>query len=183
MHVSRCWLAPIIMLMMVACNSSGGDTDSSLATVRSGHDWSQYEQTTLAALLADTGRYSLPAQSTQMGYSAVLASAQHPSKVQGIYTGDFQKISEAREFVLWEAVGTDPNSWLRQDELADYLREGRFTANGTDYWIALPSPLIDALKQAVNPNTEVTLYVLWLGAVVEPDGSTDHVIAAQYFEP
>jgi hypothetical protein len=106
---------------------------------------------------------------------------QYPSKVQAVYTGSFRETSERKLLAITAWMATfAPN--LTADEVAEIFgREVLVKEGDTEYWLPVQSLLIPIMEEELNPEDESTLFLVWMGALVE-GGEVERIYLVNAFE-
>jgi hypothetical protein len=145
--------------------------------------WDRYEPRTLAEIIEITDPFFENAPAAETYYAEILAEYHYPSQVKMIYSGEFREISDKRKLVIWSASTGNMGVEKGEELYNRFTQEVRFTENGVDYWMPVQDPpLIPYMKEELSSGDEVTLFVIWLGAVWGPDGSVDRVFVVNEFK-
>jgi hypothetical protein len=122
--------------------------------------WDRYVERTFAEVI--DAYKSRPRADTAGGY---LIYPEVPCKVRAVYTGQTQEITPEKldAITIWfKTVGLGEHIELFEKELLFYEGESK-------YWLPAQSELLPYFEDELDAGDEVTLFVTFIGAVVEPE--------------
>jgi hypothetical protein len=142
--------------------------------------WERYAPRTLAEIVEETASFLDAGSSDQTAmYLEVDPQYQFPSQVSVIYTGEFRDTSLQRLGLIgiWAGstgVGT-------AEGLMDiFAQEMLVTEGESEYWLPVQTQLIPYMEDELTAGDEVTLFILWLGAIMQ-SGEIDRVYLVNNF--
>jgi hypothetical protein len=131
-------------------------------------------------LIADTSEVLAPyADKDSTFYIEPAPKYQFPAQVQVQYTGQFRPIPEKRATLIsYWIKATDPEQ--AEEVVAMFDTEALFIADTIEYWFPVQRQLIPYLEAELQEGDNVTVFLLWIGALVD-QGEFDRVFLMNEF--
>lgn len=121
--------------------------------------WDRYKPGTLH----DVERAGLAELATFLdaeGPGTALSGLDHPTRARVVYTGESRGVTAGAA----ELIGLWVRAFGHPIETRDlFQRELLFREEGRGYWLPVQEPLLSHFQE-LQPGSDVTLYVIWLGA-------------------
>jgi hypothetical protein len=77
---------------------------------------------------------------------------------------------------------TSVSAQMSREQVAALFRsEGLFREDSTEYWLPVQSQLIPYMKEELRVGDEVTLYLVWIGALKSSSAELDRVFLVNNF--
>jgi len=139
--------------------------------------WDQYQTRTLEEMV----RKFLEGYDALPDNSLITSGDPFPSKVTVTFVGEFRGISERKS----QVIATWASRYMQQlssEEVAELFNiEALFEENGEEYWLPVQTPLISIMVDELPAISDVTLMLVWAGAV-KFDDENEWVLLVNAFE-